>query len=167
MIERHRLTITAFVLTFAALGQIILSFVLYNEEGNIFIRNLGWILLWISAIFGWLPMFTLRKWGKVPDGKAYVHTTELVDRGIFGIVRHPQYLAGILLGIGLSLIVQHWLVAILGVVVAGISYSDTHSEEKTLIGKFGAKYEEYMKRVPRVNFLLGMLRLFDRKNKHK
>lgn len=150
--------ISAVILTLAAVGQIGLSFVYYKENGNAMIRNIGWIILWTSALFGWLPIFTLKKWGRVPKGKGYIHTHTLVDRGVYAIVRHPQYLAGILLGIGLSLIVQHWLVAVLGAVVAIISYAGTFGEEKESKQKFGVAYEDYMRRVPRINFISGIIK---------
>lgn len=162
---RGRVVISAVVLTIAAVGQIILSFLLYNGNGNVIIRNAGWVILWISAIFGWLPIFTFQKWGGVPKGKGYTHTTVLVDRGVYGIVRHPQYLAGILMGVGLSLIVQHWVVGVLGAVVAITSYADTFEEERVLREKFGAEYEAYRGRVPRVNFVIGIGRLLWRKRR--
>lgn len=159
-----RVVISATILTIAAVGQIILSFLLYNTAGNVFVRNLGWVILWISAFFGWVPILTLRKWGKVPEGQVYMRTTTLVDRGVYAIVRHPQYLAGMLLGIALALITQHWIVAILGGIVALISYLDTYEEETACIKKFGETYERYRERVPRVNFLLGIARWFLRKS---
>jgi protein-S-isoprenylcysteine O-methyltransferase Ste14 len=161
--KRARVIVSAVILTAAAVGQIILSFLLYNENGYVLVRNVGWVILWISAIFGWLPIFTLKKWGGVPEGRGYIQTTRLVDRGVYGIVRHPQYLAGMLLGLGLSLVVQHWLVAVLGAVVAVISYADTYEEERDSIEKFGTDYEEYRKRVPRVNFVIGIVRLLRRR----
>ncbi|MBM4029289.1 MAG: hypothetical protein FJ280_28415, partial [Planctomycetes bacterium] len=69
------------------------------------------------SIFGWLPIFTFKKMGGVSKGQSYIHTTALVDRGIYAIVRHPQYLAGILMGMALPFISQHWLVAVPGGVV--------------------------------------------------
>ena len=150
--------LSAVILTVLAVGQIILSFVLYNETGNEMVRNLGWVILWISAIFGWLPILTFCKWGSVPEGKGYVHTTVLVDRGIYGIVRHPQYLAGILIGVGLSLVAQHWAVTALGVAVSIHYYLDTFEEERNAEKKFGEAYEAYRERVPRLNALLGLLR---------
>jgi protein-S-isoprenylcysteine O-methyltransferase Ste14 len=159
---RTSVTSPAVVLAVAAVAQVILSFLLYNRNGDVTIRTAGWVVLWISAIFGWIPVFTLRKWGSVPRGQAYVHTTALVDRGVYGIVRHPQYLAGILLGVGLGLIVQHWVVGILGAVVALISYADTFGEERALARKFGAEYTVYSHRVPRVNFVIGIVRLLSR-----
>jgi protein-S-isoprenylcysteine O-methyltransferase Ste14 len=125
--ERPREIISASILTLAVVSQVVLSFFRYESNGNEFITNTGWVILWISALFGLLPIFTLRKWGKVPEGQAYSHTTALVDQGIYRVVRHPQYLACILLGTGLSLIVQHWIVTILGTVVAIISYADTYA----------------------------------------
>lgn len=161
--KRARVSVLALLLTVAAVGQVVLSFFLYNEYANETIRNTGWVILWISAIFGWLPILNLKKWGGVPEGKGYVHTTALVDRGLYGIVRHPQYLAGILLGLALGLVVQHWLVAVLGAVVVVTSYADTFEEERALREKFGAEYEAYQQRVPRVNFVLGLVRRWRRR----
>ena len=157
--KNTRTIISSIILTVAAVGQIIMSFLLYNDSGHSVFRNVGWVILWTSAIFGCLPILTLRRWGKVPEGKSYMHTTTLVDRGVYAIVRHPQYLAGILMGIALALIAQHWIVAVLGVVVVVITYLDTFEEETSCREKFGEVYEQYMERVPRVNFVWGIARL--------
>ncbi len=146
------------------MGQIVLSFVLYNENGSSTVRNVGWIILWISAVFGWLPVYTFKKWGRT-KGRSYVHTTVLVDRGIYAVVRHPQYLAGMLIGLALPLIAQHWIVAIPGAIAIVIYYTDTFAEEKSAIEKFGEDYERYMESVPRVNFILGLARLLRRVRK--
>lgn len=155
--------ILAVILTIAMVGQIILAFVFYNEDGNTAIINLGWVILWISAIFGWLPIFTFKKYGGVKKGESYIQTSVLVDRGVYAIVRHPQYLAGILIGLALPLITQHWLVAVLGMIAIAINYADTFNEEASNIAKFGDEYREYMQRVPRLNFLLGIYRLLAKK----
>ena len=151
--------VMATLLTLAAVGQIILAIIFYDRNGKTTVINLGWGILWLSALFGWLPIFTFKKYGEVPKEKAYIHTTVLVDRGVYAIVRHPQYLAGILIGIALPLISQHWLVAVLGLIVIVINYLDTFDEEKSSIAKFGEAYLTYRQRVPRLNFLLGIYRL--------
>jgi protein-S-isoprenylcysteine O-methyltransferase Ste14 len=160
-----RTIILATILTIASVGQIVLAFLLYNEDGNTMVINLGWVILWISAIFGWLPIFTFKKLGRVPKGKAYLHTTILVDRGVYAIVRHPQYLAGILMGLALPLITQHWLVAVLGIIVIVITYVNTFDEEASNIVKFGDEYRQYMQRVPRLNFLIGIVRIIRQRGK--
>ena len=150
------------MLTIAFVGQIIFTIVFYNPAGNALRINLGWGMLWLSAIFGWLPIATFRRKGKV-EGRSYIHTTVLVDSGIYAIVRHPQYLAGILLNAGLVLITPHWLVAILGLIAAAMTVLDTFNEEQQCIEKFGDAYREYIKKVPRLNFILGILRAIQRK----
>ncbi len=149
------------ILTVAAVGQIILSFVLYNPEGNVALINAGWGVMALSAIFGWLPIYTFRRWGKV-KGRGYIRTTVLVDKGVYGIVRHPQYLAGILLSIALPMIAQHWLVAALGAVAIVVYYLDTFVEERNTLEKFGAEYERYMELVPRLNAVVGIVRWIGR-----
>lgn len=160
-----RSRISAAILTIAAVGQIILSYVLYNQSGNSTVTNVGWAILWLSAAFGWLPVLTMRKWGQVPQGKSYVHTTKLVDRGVYAIVRHPQYLAGMLMGVALTLIAQHWIVALLGAVVVITLYSDTFEEEVACLENFGEEYERYRERVPRVNFVTGIVRVLLRRSR--
>lgn len=163
LMSNTRMIVMTTILTLTAIGQIILAILLYDPNANTAVINLGWVILWVSAVFGWLPIFTFKKWGGVPKGKSYLHTTVLVDRGVYAIVRHPQYLAGILISLALPLITQHWAVAGLGIVTAAIYYLNTFDEEASVIEKFGDQYREYMQRVPRVNFLLGAYRLLTRK----
>lgn len=159
-----KMILMASALTIVAVGQIILAIFLYNPEASLAIINTGWGILWLSALFGWLPIFTFRKKGDV-QGRGYIHTTKLVDSGVYAIVRHPQYLAGILISLALPLITQHWSVAALGAVAAVIYYINTFEEEKGCIEKFGQAYRRYMETVPRLNFILGMFRLATGRNK--
>jgi protein-S-isoprenylcysteine O-methyltransferase Ste14 len=149
--------LSGFILTAAAVGQIVAAILLYNPQANANLINAGWGVLMLSAIFGWLPIFTFRSKGKV-EGRGYIRTTVLVDSGVYAIVRHPQYLAGILMNIALAMITLHWLVLALGLVAAPIYYLDTGQEEKGCIEKFGDDYRRYMERVPRMNFILGIVR---------
>jgi protein-S-isoprenylcysteine O-methyltransferase Ste14 len=152
------------LLTAAFVGQILAAWLLYTPLANALVINLGWLMIMFSAIFGWLPIFTFRARGKV-EGHSYINTTVLVDSGIYSIVRHPQYLAGILINIGLSLITFHWLVLILGIIAGVITYLNTFDEEEDNLGKFGEEYRDYQEKVPRLNFLLGLYRLVQRKRK--
>ncbi|KPL78870.1 hypothetical protein ADN00_05300 [Ornatilinea apprima] len=145
-------------LTIFAVAQILLAFLLYNPQANETVINAGWAILFLSAVFGWLPIFTFRAKGGV-KGRGYIQTTVLVDSGIYAIVRHPQYLAGILINIALALISQHGLVALTGVAAAVLYYLGIFDEEKGCIEKFGEEYIQYMKRVPRINFILGIFRI--------
>ena len=146
-------------LTIAVIGQIVCAFLLYDSGASSIKINIGWGIMLLSAIFGWLPIFTLRRKGKI-SGKSYVNTTVLVDSGVYQIVRHPQYLAGILLNIALSLITTHWTVLLFGAIAAIVNYLGTFQEERQNIEKFGEDYRVYQQKVPRLNFILGIIRLF-------
>jgi hypothetical protein len=87
----------------------------------------------------------------VPKGKSYIQTTVLVDSGVYAVVRHPQYLAGILLSLALILITQHRFIAILGVVAMVLNYLIARKANQELIEKFGDDYKRYMQKVPRIS----------------
>jgi len=157
----RKMILQSILLTITAVGQMLAAWLLYNPDANSTIINLGWGVIMLSAIFGWLPIFTFRSRGKV-DGKSYTETTVLVDSGIYSIVRHPQYLAGILINSGLSLITTHWIVILLGIISWGIYIQNTFSEEDNCVEKFGDSYCAYQARVPRLNFALGLIRLLSR-----
>jgi protein-S-isoprenylcysteine O-methyltransferase Ste14 len=95
----------------------------------------------------------------VKKGKSYIHTTKLVDTGIYSIVRHPQYVTFILWAIAGMLLFQHWIVILLGIPIIPLTYVDVVQADKRLVTKFGKDYKQYMHKVPRVNFLLGIFRL--------
>jgi len=121
-------------------------------------------MLWIvSAILGWLPIYEFRKRGGVPAKQSFVKTTKLVDTGIYSICRHPQFLGGMLIGLSLFLVAQHWVVVIFGILVIAIFYLGVLEAERSALEKFGQDYQQYKKRVPRLNFILGILRLLKNK----
>jgi len=111
-----------------------------------------------GLVFGWLPVIEFRKKGRVRKGKSYIHTTKLVDTGIYSIVRHPQYVTFILWAIAGMLLFQHWIIILLGIPIIPLTYIDLIRADKAAIEKFGDDYKAYMKKVPRVNFLLGIIR---------
>jgi protein-S-isoprenylcysteine O-methyltransferase Ste14 len=143
--------------------QVILAFFVFRGPKIQALRFAGWAIWTLGAVFAIVPIFALRKRGNVPKGKSYMETTALVDTGIYAIVRHPQGgTAGILLNLALALIGQHWLLLILAPVGMVLIYLDTFRADDACIEKFGPEYVRYMQRVPRVNFLAGIIRLLAR-----
>ena len=149
--------------------QIILVFFLgiFNEAGFDLVMYAGWLVWAISVIFGFLPIFTFKSKGGVAKGKSYVHTRTLVVTGIYSIVRHLQYTAGILFSLALILIAQNWLVLSLGVIVIPLLYVDIVMADTHEIEKFGDDYKRYMEKAPRANFILGIFRQLGRRNGEK
>lgn len=154
------------VMTVLMVSQIVLVFFLYNQAGLEALRYVGWAILAASAVFGWLPIFILRRKGGVPKGKSYVRTTVLVTSGIYAVVRHPQSgLAGILLSLGLILIAQNWVIAIIGVAAMVVVYLGTRQEDRYCVEKFGDDYKRYMQSVPAVDLFTGVIRLLRRRRR--
>ena len=149
--------------------QIIFGFYLLSSISQIeYIAYIG-VGLYIAAgvIFGMLPTFEFRKKGGVKKGQSYIHTTKLVDSGIYSIVRHPQYLSFILFAIAGMLLFQHWIVVVIGAPIIPLMYIDLIKADKEGIRKFGDKYKLYMQKVPRANFLIGIIRVLKQKIEKK
>jgi protein-S-isoprenylcysteine O-methyltransferase Ste14 len=137
--------------------------VFYSREGSSLVGNVGWIILWTAGFFGVMPIITFRRKGGVEKGDSYMRTTKLVDSGIYAVVRHPQNgVAWILINLGIMLVAQQVLVVAFGILSMIFGYLDLFKEEERCIEKFGEEYRSYMKRVPRVNFLLGVVRVLGR-----
>lgn len=71
----------------------------------------------------------------------------LITDGVYGVVRHPLYLSGILIFLIQPTITRNWLIVqILG---AGYFIYGAFVEERRLIERFGNEYLSYMEEVPR------------------
>ncbi len=132
----------------------------YNIMGLATVANMGWLVMTISAFFGWLPIYTFKRKGAVPEGKSYMKTTVLVDSGIYSIVRHPQFLAGVLISLALVLMSQYWVNAVLFLPVLVGTILDARRADMRLVEKFGEDYKLYMERVPGLNPIQGILNMF-------
>jgi len=127
---------------------------------------IGWVMWLVGMLLIISPMILFPRHGDVPKTKAFVHTTRLVATGIYSVVRHPQYLGGILsVFVTTILLYQHWLFVVLGVIGSSVVYIGSLEEDKRLCNKFGKEYEDYMVKVPRMNILLGIFHLIKRKRK--
>jgi protein-S-isoprenylcysteine O-methyltransferase Ste14 len=158
--------------TFASIlfiSQIIVGIYLLSAVSQIKILAYIGVGLYVFSglVFGWLPVIEFRKKGGVRRGESYIHTTQLVDTGIYSIVRHPQYVTFIMWAVAGMLLFQHWIVILLGIPVIPLTYIDLIRADKDAVERFGEDYEAYMKRVPRANFLLGFIRHLRRKNIRK
>lgn len=146
--------------TILFISQIIVGIYLLSDVTQIeFLAYVGVALYVLSGIvFGMLPIMEFRKKGGVKKGKSYIHTTELVDTGIYSIIRHPQFVTFILWAFAGMLLFQHWIIILLGIPIIPLTYIDLLRADKGSIEKFGEDYTAYMKKVPRANFLLGVIR---------
>ena len=154
----------AWIWTVLLLVQVGLAFFVFTEPISPGLMIAGWVVWAVGVVFALVPILALRTRGGVPEGKSYMATTALVDTGIYAVVRHPQGgTAGILFNLALPLIGQHWLLVILGAVGMALIYLDMFRMDEACLEKFGQAYADYMQRVPRVNFVAGIVRLLRRR----
>jgi protein-S-isoprenylcysteine O-methyltransferase Ste14 len=79
-----------------------------------------------------------------------VHAATLVTGGLFGVCRNPIYLGNGLIVAGLLIVHGNPWACLLGLLLFGFAYvSIVASEENFLVGKFGAAYLDYCRRVGR------------------
>jgi protein-S-isoprenylcysteine O-methyltransferase Ste14 len=80
---------------------------------------------------------------------AETHRTErVVTTGVYSIVRHPQYLGGLLSHAAISFLLSAWYSLIVTPLMVVLIYFISRKEEEELIREFGKEYEDYRKEVP-------------------
>ena len=138
------------ILTFIA--YFILLFFLEIPPALQFLQYFGILFFLLGMIFLILSIISLMQ----------NKTGGLLQTGVYGIVRHPMYLGAILLFSAMVLFLPHWIMLILAAINIIIVYRFMLDGEKQNIKKFGAEYRNYMKRVPRMNFVIGLIRWLKR-----
>lgn len=86
-------------------------------------------------------------------------TTQLVESGIYRVVRDPLYLGSAVFVLGEMLIIQSVVSAALGAVAILCFWMASRMEVAFNLEKFGNDYRGYMERVPMWNIVSGLLRL--------
>ena len=105
-----------------------------------------------------------RRKGRVGEG---INKEVLVESGMYAFVRHPEFLGHILIISALVIISQHWITLVVGAILIILLCVAMIEEEKRNIEKFGDAYRDYMKRVPRINLLIGIMRQIHSKKENK
>ena len=144
-------------------GGILYGTVFGPSLGLVIPLYVGWLLTVIGLPFFLATALYFPRKGEPQEGKSSMDVTAVVDTGLYGIVRHPQYLGCILMMLASVLVSQYWLNAIIGVPIALWIYMEIPKEEKGLTLKFGDDYKSYMQRVPRLNPSRGVMRLLSKK----
>lgn len=73
---------------------------------------------------------------------------KIVTEGVYSIVRHPQYLGGLLAHVGISFLLSALYSLFVTPLMILLVYLISWKEEKELVREFGKEYEDYKKNVP-------------------
>jgi len=125
---------------------------IFRLEDNIFLPSLfGWGILDASLLVAGLTIFTVAftTWLKNLKKGLIIH-------GIYGVVRHPQYLGITILALGISIrslrpaSLIAWLTLLFGYLILA------SLEERSLLKTYSEEYGRYCEKVP---FMIPFLRL--------
>ncbi|MFN8644846.1 MAG: methyltransferase [Candidatus Binatia bacterium] len=100
------------------------------------------VLGWAAAVLGW------RRWLDLDDAPPADESPHLVLRGPFGIVRHPQTLALLLLLGGAAVRWPRLGLWVPALIAATLVVGLAASEEPRLARRFGPAYKRYQRAVP-------------------
>jgi protein-S-isoprenylcysteine O-methyltransferase Ste14 len=82
---------------------------------------------------------------------AETHRTDrVVTTGAYSMVRHPQYLGGVLSHVGVSLLLSAWYSLLMTPIVGVLYYLLSWKEEQELVKEFGGEYMKYQGEVPMI-----------------
>jgi len=137
-------------------------FVETNSKFLHFMINAGWIMMAIGLIvfiIGFIQIY----YSKFAKKGA-------VTGGIYNLIRHPQYAAWILFGLGMSLIWSRMIVWIMYVTMIFIYYFLARAEERECMEKYPETYPPYFNKTgmffPKI-FSIGKIKIAYPQNKLK
>jgi protein-S-isoprenylcysteine O-methyltransferase Ste14 len=119
----------------------------------------GWASLIAGLALIAYPLILLPRRGMGPLGGGDTHTTVVVRSGLYSVIRPPLCLGWILVFVALIAFAQHWLVAVLAFAGIAAVYLMTIQEERRLVSRFGDEYASYLREVPRLNLVAGIVRI--------
>jgi protein-S-isoprenylcysteine O-methyltransferase Ste14 len=128
-----------------------------QPDTNAILHYAGWVTWAVGMVFLFWPGIVLGK-QRMQSGESESDTPTLIDTGIYGVVRHPQYLGWLLMYVVTILFGQHWLNLALSLVGMICLVLYIRVENRRLVEEFGEPYQRYMERVPKLNILLGLIR---------
>ena len=137
-------------------GQIILIGFFFQNHGIDYLPIIGYILITIAFVFLASGSIVLYEGADRTDKKR--PRLRFEEKGIYTIIRHPVYLGLGILFVGMMFISDLRWSAILAVPSIIIMYYYMIKEEQIFLEKFGEEFEDYTKRVPRIDIFLGIYR---------
>ncbi len=133
-----------------------------NYKPFVLLQALGFFFLLLAIIFIPIPLILFPRKRRDESHEHFFDVPQVINTGIYGLVRHPQYLGWVFVIIGLFLIRQEPVGVFFGFLGLIFLNYCVKNEENNLIRKFGKEYELYKATVPRWNLILGFFQYFKR-----
>jgi len=139
------------------MGQLILLFIYFAGTiiDLLFIKTPSylsaiaspWIQIPVGLIIGFFGIWFASKDLKIIFGEERQEAS-IVDKGVFGIVRHPVYLGSILGYLAFQIFTLSLIACFVWIIIVCFYHFIAKYEEELLLKRFGPEYENYMRRVP-------------------
>ena len=115
----------------------------YLEEYN----SIRYIGLTVYLVFSWIQVWSFKTLGDSYSQDIMIKKNhELVTKGPFNIIRHPQYMCQILLDLGAAAATLSYVVGFLVLIEIPIYIMRASAEDKLLSKYFNERFSEYKKK---------------------
>jgi len=140
----HVLYITLYISLIAS------SIIFYNSANLTALSYAGWIIFACGLVVLVSSSQTRRR--------SYRMGETFIQSGLYAYVRHPEFLGHMLIITSLVFMAQHPISIAMGSALLALLCIEIMEEEKRNVKKFGDAYKDYMRRVPRINLLAGIIK---------
>lgn len=125
-----------------------------NLSVNIALQGFGLFLIVSSAALLTAAFVSKRKISGIVS--EWGSTKLFLAQGIYGIIRHPVQLAGILGALGVACMMANSAIIILALLAGTAFYVSAAEEDKHNVLSLGSEYNEYAEAVPSFNLAVGL-----------
>ena len=131
-------------------GYLSFSCRIWRIRKSLYFAGFNWLgaILALVGIIGFITCAIQLYYGKFIKKK-------LVSGGLYGRVRHPQYLMLIIGGAGFLLLWPRFFILATYLMMLGLYYMLARHEEQTIKHRYGSVSDEYLTRVPMLNPFRG------------
>jgi len=138
-----------------ALGMSLIFFLPYADRCGLLTLpgpdSLRYLGLALYAAGNVIAFIALRELGRQYSGMVTLQKDhQLIQRGIYGVVRHPIYLRALVVAVALPLLFRSWLLLPAAVLMAIFVAARIRKEEHLLAEQFGEPYQAYCRRTWRL-----------------
>ena len=131
-----------------------LSFIIASTKmGRIYHWNTFFVIGSILALTGLIIRVTsiLKLKQQFTYTVTKIENHELIETGLYKIIRHPGYLGQLIIFLGISTCLSNWLSILLMIIPVLLGYLNRiNVEEKFMVEQMGQKYLDYRKRTKRL-----------------
>ncbi|MDP2210800.1 MAG: methyltransferase [Candidatus Aquicultor sp.] len=125
-----------------------------NLSANIALQGFGLFLIVSSAALLTAAFVSKRKISGIVS--EWGSTKLFLAQGIYGIIRHPAQLAGILAALGVACMMANSAIIILALLAGAAFYVSAAEEDKHNALSLGSEYDEYAEAIPSFNLVAGL-----------